>query len=86
MRAGQASGRAGDNAAARAIERATWLGRALPRTGGVVSQHTLWCRDTLLSVATWLAFMVSLPTVAVATQKLKGEPLWCRDPQFGVAT
>ena len=50
-----------------------------PGLVGLVLRHNF-------GITTWLAFMASQPIVGVATQRLQGEPIWCRDTLFGVAT
>ena len=50
-----------------------------PGLVGLVLRHNF-------GIMTWLAFMASQPIVGVATQRLQGEPIWCRDTLFGVAT
>ena len=65
-------------------------GRALLPTTRALGAHDMvwqdWYCDTLFGVVTWLAFMASRLIVGVATRRLQGEPFWCRDTLFGVAT
>ena len=93
---GTVSRKAGPKACVRGRKPGAWPSvRERHGQGSAVSRHTFWChdlvwqnwcRDTLLGVATWMAFMVSRRIVSVATRKRQDELKWCRDTVFDVAT